>query len=748
MAAGSTRHIETVLPHGSVLYTQALAASMTLTPAIGKKGKLAKAATMTLTPAVVKKIKTTKALTMTLAVAIAKKMKKPYALGITLAVAIIKKVKKPYALSMTLTLSQVVKKKARNALALTMTLTPSVVKKIRMLKVLVVTLALAQGVKKEPRRILTTTITLALSMAKKVKIPYALGVTLTPSQVVKKKARNVLAVTMTLTPSVAKKVKMLKALSMSLAVVVVKKVKKSYALGMTLAVAELVKKKARRAFAAAMTLNGGTLGKTVLGGSQTVAGSGFITLQRITIPGSGMHFAKIDAKHRGNGTVGSAKVRPALYADNSGAPGALIEMGAEVSIDTSDTNAREIDMPFSNNPRASGAAWIGWWLGAGTDNLIFYYDTSAPGTEQYAASTYSSAGAAPNPFPSPSLTNNAYTVYAYQPMMDFYATKRRALAASMALTTALARIKRSPRPLALTLTLTAASTRLAKMRRSLAVTLTLTSALTRRKQARRAISANIVLTPAVSRASKRFRMLSVAETLAVVMIVSSKGAKTFALTLTLATTMVKRAKHKVIAAVGVALATASTHRATKRRNLDLGVTLTNDLSVGGKHHLSFPLVLSMVLAIAKKVRIAIVAPFLQTNPRMSLQPTHYHRFDISMTLATAMRRFRAVRRVFNLSTTNAVVMASFRKIFRRFSVVVVFTRGFTLHPFRSYKMNVVMTLTPSFGRITRIAMNLKLNLITVLVKRPAKFYLLGKNGLSAARAGTTKLLEATGLKRT
>jgi hypothetical protein len=157
-------------------------------------------------------------------------------------------------------------------------------------------------------------------------------------------------------------------------------------------------------------VNGSTttaqVGKTTAGASWDAVALNFKQVRQITLSGSAA-VSKLSMYLRNQN--GSAQViRPVIYADSAGSPGALVAMGPEYTIPNG-TAAGWFDMAFASNIElSSGTYYIGFIAGS-TQSAEFAYDTSAS-TRWYSADTYSDG--ASDPFGAPTNDSESISVYA------------------------------------------------------------------------------------------------------------------------------------------------------------------------------------------------------------------------------------------------------------------------------------------------------------------------------------------------
>lgn len=717
---------------------------------------------------------------------------------------------------------------------------------------------------------------------------------------------------MTMTPAVVKQAMLAKAATIAFTALVIDSFFKLLANSMTMTAAQSFVRSAFRALADALTLGYTNIGYTTLGSTQQVAGAGYISLTRFVIPGGGsMHLAKITSAHRGDGTGGLGFLRPALYKDNAGSPGALIEMGPEVIIDLSDTGERAIDFPFVTNPFVSGSFFAGWWLGGLANHLEFYLDTGASGTEQYAAVAYSRASALgkqtiggtigtvasnvkvgtiyqaldngtftgvwiycggsgtgtnpaairpfiyvcsspttpttllttgppvsipvsqapgwvfcpvtnaaqvignyyhigwwnfsgavgdrpafnldtgasgighkssvdtysatvdpatwasdiatvnqfsayaayvpasvpPDPFPSPSLTNNQYTLYAPMPMMDLIVTRPRAEAGSATFTGALTKVRTAFEVIAASLTLTGALVRFASHFEAFPLTSTFAGALTRLQAYQRSFSGAVVTTDSMSRLRTAPRAVAATITMTCAMTKLIGHTLLIALAaLTLTGVLAKVVVRGIVLAASAVFTGVMTKLSSRFRELDNTVIFSEDMAVGGTHHINFGIIVTFVFTVVKKASLLIAAPFLQTNPRMVWVTSFFRRFDTSATLTVTEANKKSAYQEIDRSITLTPTQAPSSSRFRNFDLSMLLTRGFTLMPLRFRLMAISIIFSFTQSRVVSLALRAAISFGNALLTKPAKFYVLAKSGLNGVSTGVSTLLSVIGLK--
>lgn len=548
------------------------------------------------------------------------------------------------------------------------------------------------------------TLTATPAISKKVKLPYAASLVLTCAQLRKKTARRALAATLTLT------------------------------------VTQAVKKTIRLIITGAFNTTTVTAGKIVAGASSQVAGANFISVTKVTLPRK-HHVLSVRSLHRGDGTVGSAKLRPILFSDNSG-PDQLMEAGAEVSVDTADTSSRFIDFSFSATAFAPGStAYVGWMLGPGCNHLLFYFDTGAFGIEQFQASAYTSTG-------NPTVggwtgTSTEYTVAAVLPALDSVLIRRLTRAATLTLTGAL--VRRVRYRLAATLTLTAAIARKFTYRRILTSFLAMTYAISRRMTYRRTRAATLTMTPTMSTHKFFFIKLDRPMTLTVSLFRTVKS--TLAGSLTLTGVVSRRIGYARSLAASLASANVISRHSSRFRAVDAPLDFTLDVQAGGMHNISIERALNLTLAISKKVRLFMVDVLMQTNPRMNMKVSAHRLFSASLTMLSVISRrsARHVTRAATLDTQPQLRVSIFAPT--TFRATLVTTLGFGINKKFRRLMPISLNLAPTTRKIVRKVLRVVLHSGQVMKTRPLRYLVVGTSGLiGAAHKSGNQLLSALGLR--
>jgi Abnormal spindle-like microcephaly-assoc'd, ASPM-SPD-2-Hydin len=151
-----------------------------------------------------------------------------------------------------------------------------------------------------------------------------------------------------------------------------------------------------------------TFGKTSVGGSSDSFLADRKRVNRYALPVAGS-VSKLSIYLAPTATTGQQLLKGLLYADNAGAPGALL--GSTEALTFKSTNAAGwYDMTFSTPLKlAAGNYWIGAITGASSSVAGFRFD-SVSGARDYNANTYT-AGAS-NPFGSASVDSEQTSLYA------------------------------------------------------------------------------------------------------------------------------------------------------------------------------------------------------------------------------------------------------------------------------------------------------------------------------------------------
>jgi subtilisin family serine protease len=164
---------------------------------------------------------------------------------------------------------------------------------------------------------------------------------------------------------------------------------------------------AQTAVVAAPT-SSGTLGTTTVGGSSFAATSNQKQVNEYSLPVA-VSVSKLTVYLQPGGTSGKQTLKGVLYADNGGAPGALLAVSSPLTY--SSTQAAgwydlTLPAPASLGP---GAYWIGT-LDGSTSKVAGFRYTSVSGSRAYNSNTYGSG--ASNPFGSASKDSRRISLYA------------------------------------------------------------------------------------------------------------------------------------------------------------------------------------------------------------------------------------------------------------------------------------------------------------------------------------------------
>ena len=151
----------------------------------------------------------------------------------------------------------------------------------------------------------------------------------------------------------------------------------------------------------------GTFGVTSIGTLTDTGGGGYLDLSGPFAIGQAVTVGKLTAYLAGGSSV--SKLRGVIYADNGGAPGALIGTSNELSI-AAGAAAGWVDLTFpSSLSLPAGSYWLGYWY-ADANSRHYYVDAAA--SERYAPAAYSSTNPAPSNFGTASTSTSSYSIYA------------------------------------------------------------------------------------------------------------------------------------------------------------------------------------------------------------------------------------------------------------------------------------------------------------------------------------------------
>lgn len=159
-----------------------------------------------------------------------------------------------------------------------------------------------------------------------------------------------------------------------------------------------------------------TAGKTSIGASEDFNAANDGAVNGPYTVGVGSTITEFHAYFRSDGVGPAITVRPLIYRDSAGEPGALIATLAEIALTTGDTAGAWRDLTGLSVVSPSAAIWIGLWNL--NSNYRYAYDTPGGNPERYKGSlaAYSSSGDAPDPWPAASDSTSTqepsmYVVY-------------------------------------------------------------------------------------------------------------------------------------------------------------------------------------------------------------------------------------------------------------------------------------------------------------------------------------------------
>ena len=151
----------------------------------------------------------------------------------------------------------------------------------------------------------------------------------------------------------------------------------------------------------------GTFGVTSIGTLTDTGAGGYLDLSGPFAIGQAVTVSKLTAYLSGGASA--SKLRGVIYADNGGAPGALIGTSNELSI-AAGAAAGWNDLTFpSALSLSAGSYWLGYWYADGASR---HYYVNAAGAERYAPAAYSSTNPAPASFGTASTSTSNYSIYA------------------------------------------------------------------------------------------------------------------------------------------------------------------------------------------------------------------------------------------------------------------------------------------------------------------------------------------------
>lgn len=145
-----------------------------------------------------------------------------------------------------------------------------------------------------------------------------------------------------------------------------------------------------------------TAGKTSIGASEDFNGANDGAVNGPYTVGVGSMITEFHAYFRSDGAGPAIAVRPLVYEDNAGEPGALIATLAEIALTTGDITGAWRDLTGLSVVSPSADIWIGLWNN--NQNYRYFYDTPGGNPERYKGNlaAYSSSGDAPDPWPAAS----------------------------------------------------------------------------------------------------------------------------------------------------------------------------------------------------------------------------------------------------------------------------------------------------------------------------------------------------------
>jgi hypothetical protein len=145
-----------------------------------------------------------------------------------------------------------------------------------------------------------------------------------------------------------------------------------------------------------------TAGKTSVGASEDFNAANDGAVNGPYAVGIGSTITEFHAYFRSDGNGPAIAVRPLIYEDNAGEPGALIATLAQIQLTTGDTTGAWRDLTGLSVVSPAANIWIGLWNL--NSNYRYAYDTPGGNPERYKGvlATYSSSGDAPDPWPAAS----------------------------------------------------------------------------------------------------------------------------------------------------------------------------------------------------------------------------------------------------------------------------------------------------------------------------------------------------------
>ena len=169
----------------------------------------------------------------------------------------------------------------------------------------------------------------------------------------------------------------------------------------------MLPRRLRPAWSALVVVVSGSFGVTSVGTLTDGGGGGYLDLSGPFVVGQAVTVSKLTA-YLGGG-AGASKLRGVIYADNGGAPGALVGTSTELTI-AAGAAAGWVDLGFpSSLSLPAGSYWLGYWYADG-NSRHYYVDAAA--AERYAPAAYSSTNPAPASFGTASTSTSNYSIYA------------------------------------------------------------------------------------------------------------------------------------------------------------------------------------------------------------------------------------------------------------------------------------------------------------------------------------------------
>jgi PKD repeat protein len=156
---------------------------------------------------------------------------------------------------------------------------------------------------------------------------------------------------------------------------------------------------------------GSTFGTTTPGSSTDSASSGYKEVSKFTSPQAGT-VSKLTGYISGLGSSsGSQPVRMVVYADSNGAPGALLGVSNQVTINAG-RSWGWVDFTFPSSVSVpAGTVWLGYFAGTKDGLTQLRYDPVG-GDLQYNKNSGGYSAGPSNPFGTPKTSNKHYSIYA------------------------------------------------------------------------------------------------------------------------------------------------------------------------------------------------------------------------------------------------------------------------------------------------------------------------------------------------